>query len=93
MQDCIRSLSYSNCTQDCKRSLSYSNCSHSQQEKNSISIYAFLLILCMFTMYVCCISSVFVGWLVGFVASRPKSAAMVIAGRSVHLTTLFPGQA
>ena len=30
-----------------------------------------------------------VGWLVGFVALRPKSTAMVIAGRSVHLTTLF----
>ena len=30
--------------------------------------------------------------LVGFVALRPKSTAMVIAGRSVHLTTLFPGQ-
>ena len=34
-----------------------------------------------------------VGWLVGFVALRPKTTAMVIAGRSVHLTTLFPGQA
>ena len=33
------------------------------------------------------------GWLVGFVALRPKSTAMVIAGQSVHLTTLFPGQA
>ena len=33
------------------------------------------------------------GWLVGFVALRPKSTAMVIAGRPVHLTTLFPGQA
>ena len=32
-------------------------------------------------------------WLVGFVALRPKSTAMVIAGRSVQLTTLFPGQA
>ena len=32
-------------------------------------------------------------WLVGFVALRPKSTAMVIAGRSVHLATLFPGQA
>ena len=32
-------------------------------------------------------------WLVDFVALRPKSTAMVIAGRSVHLTTLFPGQA
>ena len=29
----------------------------------------------------------------GFVCLRPKSTAMVIAGRSVHLTTLFPGQA
>ena len=28
-----------------------------------------------------------------FVALRPMSIAMVIAGRSVHLTTLFPGQA
>ena len=33
------------------------------------------------------------GWLVGFVALRPKSTAMVIAGRSVQLTTHFPGQA
>ena len=30
---------------------------------------------------------------VWFVALRLKSTAMVIAGRSVHLTTLFPGQA
>ena len=28
-----------------------------------------------------------------FVALRPQSTAMVIAGRSVHLITLFPGQA
>ena len=28
-----------------------------------------------------------------FVALRPKPTAMVIAGRSVHLNTLFPGQA
>ena len=28
-----------------------------------------------------------------FVALRPKSTAMVIAGRSVHLITLFPGLA
>ena len=27
-----------------------------------------------------------------FVALRPMSTAMVIAGLSVHLTTLFPGQ-
>ena len=26
-------------------------------------------------------------------ALRPKSTAMVMAGRSVHITTLFPGQA
>ena len=31
--------------------------------------------------------------IVVFVALRPMSTAMVIAGRSVHLTTLFPGQA
>ena len=28
-----------------------------------------------------------------FVALRPKSTDMVMAGRSVHLTKLFPGQA
>ena len=28
-----------------------------------------------------------------FVALRPKSTAMVMAGRSVYLNTLFPGQA
>ena len=28
-----------------------------------------------------------------FVALRPKSTAMVMAGRSVHLAALFPGQA
>ena len=28
-----------------------------------------------------------------FVALCPMSTAMVIAGRSVYLTTLFPGQA
>ena len=28
-----------------------------------------------------------------FVALCPMSTTMVIAGRSVHLTTLFPGQA
>ena len=31
--------------------------------------------------------------LVGFVALHPKSTAMVMAGWSVNLTTLFPGQA
>ena len=33
----------------------------------------------------------FVCLFVCFVALRPKSTAMVVAGRSVHLTTLFPG--
>ena len=33
------------------------------------------------------------GLFVCFVALRPKSTAMVMAGRSVHLTTFFPGQA
>ena len=28
-----------------------------------------------------------------FVLLRPKSTAMVMAGQSVHLTILFPGQA
>ena len=28
-----------------------------------------------------------------FIALRPKSTAIVIAGRSVHLTTLFLGKA
>ena len=32
-------------------------------------------------------------FLVWCVALRPKSTAMVMAGRSVHLTTLFPGRA
>ena len=39
------------------------------------------------------VTKMYVMFLVGFVALRPKSTAMVIAGRSVHLTTLFPGQA
>ena len=30
---------------------------------------------------------------VGNVALPPKSTAMVMVGQSVHLTTLFPGQA
>ena len=37
--------------------------------------------------------SLFVCLFVCLFALRPKSTAMVIAGRSVHLTTLFPGQA
>ena len=37
--------------------------------------------------------TVFVCLFVCLFALRPMSTAMVIAGRSVHLTTLFPGQA
>ena len=37
-------------------------------------------------------SNLYLEKLVGFVALRPKSTAMVIAGRSVHLTTLFLGR-
>ena len=40
---------------------------------------------CCIVLYVICL---FV-----FVALRPMSTAMVIAGRSVHLTTPLPGQA
>ena len=36
---------------------------------------------------------VLIKFFVCFVALRPKSTAMVMVGRSVHLTTLFPGQA
>ena len=49
----------------------------SQSSFGGIRIIAQLL----FVLFVC------------FVALRPKSTAMVMAGRSVHLTTLFPGQA
>ena len=38
-------------------------------------------------------SHMFVCLFVCFVALHPKSTAMVMAGRSVLLTTLFPGQA
>ena len=48
-----------------------------------------LIDICIkFREFVCLFVCLFV-----FVALRPKSTAMVIAGRSVHLTTLFPGQA
>ena len=39
------------------------------------------------------LSSATVVLFVCFVALRPKATAMVMAGRSVHITTLFPGQA
>ena len=53
--------------------------------KRTVSMRRFFLALkniCLnFCLFVC------------FVALRPKSTAMVMAGRSVHLSTLFPGQA
>ena len=39
------------------------------------------------------ITKLYIVVVVVFVALRPMSTAMVIAGRSVHITTLFPGQA
>ena len=48
---------------------------------DSWSLHPYLLYIFEFDNFVC------------FVALRPKSTAMVMAGRSVHLTTLFPGQA
>ena len=48
------------------------------KENESAAIRA--IIYCFTLLFVC------------FVALRPKSTAMVMAGRSVHLTTLFPGQ-
>ena len=51
--------------------------SHSYQLDQSISILRNVGFVCLFV----------------FVALRPMSTAMVIAGRSVNLTTLFPAQA
>ena len=45
----------------------------------------------LFEVKVCKLNRIQVGVLVG--PTGPKSTAMVIAGRSVHLTTLFPVQA
>ena len=57
----------------------------------SLSIFGIpLLIFFKLGMRVDIVKDLFVCF---FVALRPMSTAMVIAGRSVHLTTLFPGQA
>ena len=47
------------------------------QDSNALAFVTGCLIFCLFV----------------FAALRPKSTAMVIVGRSVHLTSLFPGQA
>ena len=52
-------------------------------------VMLYRMFYCLCFVFVC----LFVCLFVCFVALRPKSTAMVIAGRSVHLTTLFPGQA
>ena len=59
------------------------------QEKNLISMILKLLSSLITLVH----KNLFICLFVCFVALRPKSTAMVIAGRSVHLTTLFPGQA
>ena len=46
----------------------------------------YVMFNCVFVTFPC---GLFVCLFVCFVALRPKSTAMVIAGRSVHLTTLF----
>ena len=60
--------------------------------QNVCMIYKHAYLNTLLLLHFTCMLSL-VGWLVVFVALRPKSTAMVIAGRSVHLTTLFPGQA
>ena len=52
-----------------------------KRDKKGVSFCALTLFVCVFNVFVC------------FVALRPKSTAMVMAGWSFHLTTLFPGQA
>ena len=53
-------------------------------------MYCYVLIFALSSVY---ISIYYVlGLFVCFVALRPKSTAMVIAGRSVHLTTLSLGK-
>ena len=61
-----------------------------QSAPKPYAVFPYLIMLCLKFDHICPtdISFVFV-----FVALRPKSTAMAIAGRSVHLTTLFPGQA
>ena len=48
---------------------------------------------CAYDMIICPVRTSQIPSFVCFVALRPKSTAMIMAGRSVHLTTLFHGQA
>ena len=61
-------------------------------ERNLFNYFAYIHIYIVYGMDPTQLLHVVVN-LVGFVALRPTSTAMVIAGRLVHLTTLFPGQA
>ena len=46
-----------------------------------ITLFFFFILFLRLILFVC------------FIALRPMSTAMVMVGQSVHLTTLFPGQA
>ena len=71
------------------------------QNKKSVQMLYRFLILYIYSWWtsryilvvILCNMSLLADLFVCFVALRPKSTAMVIAGRPVHLITLFPGQA
>ena len=67
---------------ECMRAYKHTHArTYAQRERETL-----ILVNCSHDLFVCfCF--------VCFVALRPKSTAMVIAGRSVHLTTLLHGQA
>ena len=74
-------------TFDIKSRLAY----HSHMMVNFIQLWMFCINLAL--RHVCKNSKQLLVVLFVFVALRPMSTAMVIAGQSVHLTTLFSGQA
>ena len=88
--DCaVRSSRLLYCQKECKKRVFGVNwpiympmlqiCLKKIAEKHKV--YFHCLFACCCRLFVC------------FVALRPKSTSMVMAGRSVHLATLFPGQA
>ena len=60
---------------------------------SSVRIQTFGTIICTIVQYILEKIIIVLFVLFCFVALRPKSTAKVIAGRSVHLTALFPRQA
>ena len=60
----------------------------SERESWLLYFYWLYWLAAVLRLLVLCVSSLFFV----FVALHPKSTAMVMAGRSVHLTTHFPGQ-